>query len=339
MKDLLFRLCSVNGVSGSEENIASLVCKIMSKYADTKMLENGSVISTLGNKNSRKNILLDAHIDQIGMIVTDIDKNGFIKMAPCGGIDLRCLPGHRVKIIGKKTIDGIVGFVPSYVSGKNNNGKFESIDNMYIDTGLEPQYVKTYVSPGDCIAFNTQSKELINNRVTAQSTDNRAGVSVLIKLAERLSVQDIRVNVTFLFSCQEEVGTRGAKISAYQIDANEAIAVDVSFANQPGLNKTIHCELGKGPMICICPTLSKDVTDLLIDTAKQKSLPFQLEVEGYSSGTNADSISLSRGGIKCGLVSIPQRYMHTPSEVISQEDLENTVNLLEAYIKKGGVKV
>lgn len=338
MKDLLFRLCSVRGVSGAEGNVASLVCKLASQYADTKILENGSVVSIMGNKNSMKNILIDAHIDQIGMIVTSINKDGFIKASPCGGVDPRCLPGHNVKIIGKKEIDGIVCSVPDSVVKKSGSSKFCGMDDLYIDSGMEYGQVKMYVSEGDIVCFNSKPYSLLNGRLSAQSTDDRAGVAVLIKLAERLSCQDIGVKVTFLFSCQEEMGTRGVKTSAFQIDATEAIAVDVSFANQPGLDKSIENELGKGPMICICPALSREVSNLLIETAKHNDIPFQTEVEGATSGTNADSISISRGGIKCGVVSIPQRYMHTPSEVVCLEDLENTVNLLEAYIKKGGVR-
>ena len=155
---------------------------------------------------------------------------------------------------------------------------------------------------------------------------------------EKLKREKLNIKFTFLLSSREEIGHLGAKTSAYKIMPDEAISVDVSFAKQPGVSNDKYGVLGKGPMIGIAPSLSTKITDSLKEIAQRENIPHQFEVMKGRSGTNADSISLIRSGIPCGLVSIPQRYMHTGVEIVNYGDLENITELLFNYAKQGGAK-
>ncbi len=333
IKDLVFKLCSIPGVSGFEKNISKFVLKEISKYAKTYIDQSGNVIATIGNLDSNKNIILDAHIDQVGFIVTFINKKGFLKISSCGGIDQRILPGSILQIYGKKIINGIVISTPPHLS---YNKKNKNISEIYVDTGLNQNEIKDVVSLGDSVSFLSKPKTLLNNRIVAPALDNRASISCLICCAEMLSQIQLDHKITLILSVQEETGGLGAKIGAYHIMADEAIVVDVSFASQPGISEEKTGDLSAGPMIGIAPSLSQDVYKKLIEVSKMSNIKYQLEIMSGNTGTNSDLISISKSGIKCGLISIPQRYMHTSNEIVDLDDIENTAKLISIYAKQGG---
>lgn len=339
MKEYLEKLSNTFGVSGDEIEVSKLVLSIMKKYTDDIVItKNNNIIAVMGNTNAQKHILFDAHIDQIGLIVTYIDEKGFLKVSACGGIDRRVLLGSAVRILGKETIIGVTCCMPPHLSDGNED-KAVSADNIWIDTGLPKEKVEELVSLGDRVIFYTEYRELLNNKVTSSALDNRAGVSALIKSAEILSKEDLKdVKVTYLFSSQEETNESGAKTGAFTVGADEAIIVDVSFGNQPTVPREKSGDLGKGVMVCIAPTLSKEVTNKIIDILKQDNKPYQVEVCGGTTGTNADAISISKNGVKCGVLSIPLRNMHTQVEVIDTRDVEDTAILLAKYVMVGGVE-
>ena len=337
MKNLLYDLCIRQGISGDENDISKFVYKKLSKYCKCKIRNDGSVIGTIGNINSQYNILFDAHIDQIGLVVTYIDDNGFVKISNCGGIDSRILPGSTVKICNDPKISGIICSIPPHLSKKISDNKLPSVDDLYVDFGMDSEKIKNYINIGDRLSLFEEFQELLNGRISSPSIDNRAGVAVLIKLAEKLSKETLDHKVTILLSSQEETSSLGAITSSYECRPNEAIVVDVSFAKQPCVESNKYSKLDKGPLIGISPSLSRKVTNLLMKTAQKKDIPYQLEIMGGKTGTNADHISINRGGVNCGLVSIPQRYMHTAVEVVSIKDMENTAELLFNYAKKGGI--
>ena len=205
--------------------------------------------------------------------------------------------------------------------------------------GISKECAEKYISCGDRISFGNAFFELLNQNIASAYTDDRAGVCILIKLAEKLSKTDLKnIKVSILLSSREEIGLMGAKVSAYKIKPDEGICVDVSFAKQPGVSSDRYAELGKGPMIGIAPSLSKNIGEALKQAAIKENIPYQLEVMAGKSGTNADLISLERGGVPCGLVSIPQKYMHSAVEVVNIEDMENIVSLLFKYCVEGGAK-
>jgi endoglucanase len=227
--------------------------------------------------------------------------------------------------------------MPPHLSDGNED-KATPITKTWIDFGLPYEEISKEISLGDVLTFNSKPKMLLNNRIASACLDDRCGVAALIKCAEILSqANNLEYKVVFLISVQEETYGTGAKTGAYLVDADESIAVDVSFAAQPDVSgQYSKIELDKGPMICISPILNKAMSTALVNTAKINNIPYQLEPISGTTGTNADSISVSRGGVKSAVVSIPQRYMHTPNEVISIDDVENTAKLISEYIICGG---
>lgn len=337
MEKLLKELCTVSGVSGDELKIASIVKNKLSQFSNPRIENDGSVIATIGPTQAKNHILFDAHIDQIGLIITEVNKNGFLKFAACGGIDPRILYGSTVIVNGQENLTGIVCSTPQHLKNPNDKGKFPEINDLCVDIGTSNKDVISNISVGDSISFNPNFHKLLNNNIVSPSTDDRAGVCVMVRLAEQLYHENLSTKVTILLSSREEVGGSGAKISAFKCNPSEAVAVDVSFAKQPGLTKNKYGIINNGPMIAIAPSLSRNISNFLINISQKNSIPYQIEVMGEKSGTNADTISLIRSGIPCGLVSIPQKYMHSNVEMVNITDMENTVKLLLNYAKLGGI--
>ncbi len=337
IKELIFELCSVFGVSGSEEPAIAVAKKYLDNIAETTTDNNGNLYAVFGNKNAEKTILLDAHIDRIGFMVTDIDENGFVKVDKCGGIDVRTLQDSELVLQNDSSISGVVCCLPPHLSdGKED--KAAPISKTWVDFGMPYDEVAKHIKIGDLLTYKTSPKELLGNRISSSALDDRCGVAALIRCAELLSdASDLKYKIVILLSSQEETYGTGAKTGAYKIDADEAIAVDVSFASQPDITGMYSkIELTKGPMICISPILNKPMSDKLTEIAKKLNIPYQLEPISGITGTNADHISVSKSGVKTAVVSIPQKYMHTPAEVIDTDDVENTARLIAEYIKNGG---
>lgn len=336
LQKVLFDLCTASGVSGSEEPAVNAAKAYFESFSEVTVASNGNMFAVLGNHNADKTILLDAHIDSIGLIVTDINENGFVKVDKCGGIDIRTLQDSKLYLQKNREITGTVCCLPPHLSdGKEDTAV--SLDKTYVDFGMSEEEIKKAISIGDVLAFDVKPKMLLNNRITAPALDNRCSIAALIRCAELLSTEQLEYKVIIMLSVQEETYGTGAKTGAFSVDADEAIAVDVSFASQPDISgQYSKIEIGKGPMICISPILNREMSDKLISTAKNAQLPYQLEPVSGATGTNADSIAVSKCGVKTAVVSIPQRYMHTPSEVVSIDDVENTAQLIYQYIKCGG---
>lgn len=335
MENLLLNLCNIEGISGNESKIAEFTKSELEKYSKVKILKTKSVLATLGNEKSEIKILLDAHIDQVGFVVTDIDENGFLKIASCGGNDRRIMPGAVVRVFGKEEVIGVISCLPPHLV-KNSDSKLPQIDEMSVDLGMPKEYVENIVSLGDTVIYNSSPKKLLDSKVASKAIDNRASVAALIRCAEMISQnKNIMDNclVSILLSSQEETSSLGAMTSAYNDDYSESIVVDVSFAVQPDVSPLKAGKLSEGPMIGISPILSKDITNKLFDIAKKNNIPYQTEVMGSSTGTNADKISTTKSGICTGLVSIPERNMHTAIEVVDIQDIENTAKLLSLYIE------
>lgn len=337
MKNTLLKLVNEIGQSGDENAVSSVAAKELERYSNVRIDKFNNVIATFGNLNSPKHILLDAHIDQIGMIVTYIDEKGFISVSNCGGIDKKILPGMAVKIQGKRDVKGVFSNVPPHLSVLDSD-KFLDINKLSIDTGLNKETLDDLIAIGDRVSFDIKACELLNGRISAPGIDNKAGVAAIIHCAELLAGEgeNLPYKVTVLLSAQEETSALGAKTKAFEVEPDESIIVDVTFASQMDISEKTMGEFAKGPMIGISPILSREMSDKLISLSKENELPYQLEVMSKRTGTNADSIAVSKSGVKCALLSIPIRYMHTPCEVVDISDIESTGKLLAMYIKNGG---
>lgn len=332
LKNVIFDLSAADGVSGEESCAAQCALKYLKNYTDNCFIKNGNVIGNFGDrKKCTPHILIDAHIDQVGLIVTNIYESGFIGFSNVGGIDRRLLPAQQVCIHGKKKLAGVVCSTPPHLSGSDN--KINKIEDFYIDTGMSFEAVSNIVEPGDRITFASMPKKLLNDRITGPALDDRSGVSSILYALELLRNQKYECSFSVVFSAQEELGERGAKIAAFDIDPDIALAVDVSFAYCLG-DREYECgKMGQGPMIGISPSLSREISDNLIEISKNENIPYQLEVMNGLTSTNADQFSVNRTGCKACTVSIPLKYMHTPSEIIQIDDVENTGRLIAAYIR------
>lgn len=335
MKEILKKLCIDRGVSGSETEMLDVIKELVGDFAEVSADGMGDILVTMGDKNADKHIMLDAHIDRIGLVVTYINENGFIKAEPVGGIDLRTLQSSAVKVLGKENILGVICTMPPHLS-KNDDEL--SKDKIWIDTGLSADEVKNLVSLGDKIIVCSEFRELLNNQVAVSALDNRAGCAVLVKCAELLKDKNLPCRLSLVFSVQEEISELGAGISAYSLEPDEAVVVDVGFAKQDGVPDEKSGKIGCGAIISISPVLSKKVTDKIKDIAKRLDMECDYEVCGGSTGTNADKISVSRGGIMTGCISIPEKNMHTQVEVVSLDDMEKIAELLAVYVQEGGAE-
>lgn len=333
MKEILKKLCIDKGVSGGETEMFDVIKELVGDFAEVSADGMGDILVTMGDKNAKKHIMLDAHVDRIGLVVTYINENGFIKAEPVGGIDLRTLQSSAVKVLGKENILGVICTMPPHLS-KNDDEL--SKDKIWIDTGLSADEVKKLVSLGDKIIVCSEFRELLNNQVAVSALDNRAGCAVLVKCAELLKDKNLPCRLSLVFSVQEETSELGAGISAYSLEPNEAVVVDVGFAKQDGVPDEKSGKIGCGAIISISPVLSKKVTDKIKDIAKRLDMECDYEVCGGATGTNADKISSSRGGIMTGCISIPEKNMHTQVEVVSLDDMEKIAELLSIYVQEGG---
>lgn len=335
MKEILNKLCMACGVSGNEYDVSEIAAEMLKDYTQNVIIDNnGNVYANFGKADTPKSILLDAHIDRIGLVVTYIDDNGFLKGGSCGGLDMRTLPGSSVTVYGKEPITGVICTLPPHLQ-KDDSQAIDK-DEIWIDTGLPCEVVREKVSLGDCVMLNSFMRPLLNDRVACGALDNRIGCAVLIRCAELLKDKELPCRLTILLSVQEETTESGAKTGIDNFFSDEAVIVDVGFAHQNGVPNEKSGALGGGSIITLAPSLSKPVTEKLIEISKEMGLACDYEVCGGTTGTNADAIASARSGVACGVISIPERNMHTQVEVIDLKDAENIAQLLAKFILGNG---
>ncbi len=327
--ELLKLLTSAIGVSGAEENIVEILKEQLKPYGKVNVDILNNVSCTFGEGY---HFIFDAHIDEIGFIVTDINDDGFIKFDKIGGVDTRMLPATEVSVWGKKELKGLISTLPPHLQTPDDEKKTPDVKNLAIDTGFSKDELKGLVSLGDRITVKRNFTPLLNTFISSSSLDDRSGVaSILMSLPE---LKKLPCKITVLFSSQEEVGTRGAKSGIYDKTADEAIVIDVSFAYTPSCDKADCGEISKGGMIGFSPILDNEISKKLVETAKKYNIPYQCEIMSGRTGTNADVISINQRGIKTALISIPEKYMHQSVEVVDTADIENVSNLICAYVKE-----
>ena len=327
--DLLKQLTIPVGVSGDEWEISSVVAELLAEYGEVSVDALNNVYCTFGKGY---HFLLDAHIDEIGMVVKGISDDGFVKVDKCGGIDRRMLLASEVVVLGKERLPGIVSTLPPHLQKNDEDKKAVVFSDVSIDIGLSRTEAEKLVSPGDRVVFKRNFTPLMGNQISASVLDDRSGVAAIILALDML--RDIDAKITVMFSSQEEVGTRGAKVGPYSKNIDEAIGVDVSCGYTPFCKRSDCGDLGKGPMIGFAPILDRGISESLVSMAKKCDIPYQVEVMGGGrTGTNAAVISINRYGIRTGLISIPEKYMHSPIEVVDTTDVENTAVLIAQYIR------
>lgn len=330
IKEVLKSLSNAFAI-GSEESALNVAVDLLKPYCKITRLKGLSCIAEIKGE-SEKCILIDAHIDEVGFIVTNVAENGFVTVAKCGGIDLRHLPSKRVIIHAKRKVTGVFVATPPHLS--KGDCAAEDIADIKIDTGIKN--ARDVISVGDYVTYEPCFAPLLGNRVCGKALDNRAGVAALVLLAQRLNGKKLPYTVKLLLSDAEELGLRGAKTAVFGQDIESAVAVDVSFGDGPDIKTTECGKLGGGAMVGISPILDRAVCTTLINIAESYNIKHQTEVMGGKTSTNADVISASMAGVKTGLVSIPIRNMHTNVEVLDVADVISVADILEQYCLKGG---
>ncbi len=324
MKDLIERLTEAYGPSGCEEHICEIIRAEVEPLADDVHVDAlGNLIALKKGTGGGKKIMLAAHMDEIGLIISYVDENGFLRFQPIGGIDPMTLVGGRVRFA-----DATIGVIAP--EKRQEFKKAPDLAKLYIDIGATSRS-EAQERLGQAVGFVRPFADM-GQRIVAKALDDRIGCAVLVQVLRQLAGTPHDVHI--VFSVQEEIGLRGARTSAYSLDPDLGIAVDITAAADTPEAPKMAMKLGAGPCIKVMDggMLSHPaIKNLLIETAEANGIPFQLEVLAAGT-TDAAAIQLARSGVPAGCVSIACRYYHTPSEMVDMNDVENAVKLLLAML-------
>ncbi|MCR2035917.1 M42 family metallopeptidase [Adlercreutzia mucosicola] len=334
----LKQLLETPSPTGFEEPAAALVRERLGGVADEVSTDTmGSVSAVLeGTDREAPTLMLAAHMDEIGLMVTYISDDGFLSVAALGGVDAAILPGMRVDVHTESgVLRGIVGRKPIHLIEPDERKSVTPLSGLVIDLGLKPKRVKKLVSVGDPITFGVGFERFGDGMAVSKCFDDKCGVWVACRVMEKLAGAG-RAAGDFIAvaTTQEEIGTRGAMTAAHAWNPDVALAFDVTHATDyPGIDKTKYGNIvcGAGPVIARGPNINPVVFERLVAAAKAEGIPYQLEAEPSVTGTDARAIQVTRSGIPTGLISVPLRYMHTPTEVVCLADLDATVRLITRF--------
>jgi putative aminopeptidase FrvX len=337
--EFLEQLIETPSPSGFEQPAAKVYRSYCKEFADDVTTDiMGSTIATL-NPKAQVKVMLSGHIDEIGFMVTSIDKKGFVSFSTIGGIDMHLVPGKRVNIHTRKgKVLGVIGRRAIHLTEPEDRKKVGQVHQFWIDMGARnDKAAKKLVEIGDPVTFVDTMDKLQGDLVSGRGFDDRIGAFVVAETLRLLKPEKSRLKagVYSVASVQEEVGLRGARTAAYGIDPLVGIAIDVGFAtDHPGSDPKRYGEysLGKGPIISRGANINPKVYELMVKAAKKKKIPHQIQGIPGGTGTDANAIQLSRAGVAAGLLSVPLRYMHSPVEVLALKDLENSAKLLAEFI-------
>ena len=341
MKDLLKKLSNTPGISGFEADVRDLMIRELEDHADEINVDPlGNLIAIKKGNPSSKKIMLAAHMDEIGLMVRYIDKKGFIKFSTIGGINDQMLLNQSVCIQSEKgEVIGVIGSKPPHKMKESERKQIIKYDNMFIDIGAKNrEEAEELVDIGDPIIIRQEFEELRNGLVKGKALDNRVGCAILIEVLKRV---ETNATIYGVGTVQEEVGLKGAKTSAFSINPDMALALDVTISgDHPGIKEEdAPSRAGKGPAIILTDASGRglithpEVKKLIISTAEEENIPYQLEVSDGGT-TDATSIHLTRKGIPTGVISPASRYIHTPVSVVCIDDVVNAVELILAVLKK-----
>lgn len=333
--ELIKQLCEADGISGYEKNVAEIMKKELTKTCDKVETDSfGNIIATKGK--GKTEIMLAAHMDEIGLMVKHINEQGFINFIKIGGIDDRVLINQRVQIKTKKgSINGIIGSKPPHLQKEEEKKKIIKHDELFVDIGAKNQKeAEKMVEVGDPIVFEPNFGQLTKEVYYGKAVDNRLGCYILLKVMEKLP-KNINARIYAVGTAQEEVGLKGARVTAFKLDPDYAFAVDTTIAGDtPHIKKTeSSLKIGHGPAITITEASGRGVVthpklrERLTKTAKKYKIPYQVDVlEGGM--TDGAMIYLTREGIPTGVVSVACRYIHGSAGVFDMRDVDNTIKLL-----------
>lgn len=344
-------LCDTTGVTGFERRVSEVVKNHFSKYCDEVVVDEFNNVVGIMKASSRKNassdngkkerpfrIMFAAHIDEIGMLVKNYEKGGFLRIARISGVDPKTLLAKKVVVHSSSghEIRGIIGALPPHLIKEEDRDKAPNFEDLFIDTGLKDEELKNLVSIGDPVSFEAYLEMHHNKRmVSGKALDNRCSVMALIKTMELLRQSIFHHDLIFVATVREETNSMGASSVAYSLEPDVGIVIDVTHGkigkDDDGDERTFIC--GKGPVVCIAPVLSQKITDSLLKICREKGFSNNVEVDNGDTGTDALSITVASKGIPCGLISIPLRYMHTQVEMADMKDITGAAQVMAEFAK------
>ncbi len=291
----------------------------------------------------RPRVMLAGHVDEIGLMVRYIDDQGFLYFAAVGGVDPHLLPGQRVRVHGTNgPVLGVIGRKPIHLIEPDERSKVAKIKDLAIDIGAGGrEEAEALVSVGDPVTFAVELERMAGGKVVSRGLDDKMGSFVVAEVLRRVAERrkDLRCSLYGVSTVQEEIGLRGARTSAFGVDPDVGICIEVTFAtDHPGVDKKTvgDVRLGGGPVLSRGANINPRVFDLLRETAEDEGIPIQFEAAPRATGTDANAMQINRSGVATALVEVPLRYMHTPSEILCLEDLENAVRLVTAFVLRVG---
>jgi endoglucanase len=330
----LKKLLDTPGPSGFEGAPAKVWRTEASSFASVTCDVAGNSMAVV-NPEGSPTIMLAGHIDEIGVIVTYIDDDGYAFIAPIGGWDPQVLVGQRIRFIGRQgDVLGVVGKVPIHIIRPEDREKGARMRDLWVDVGARnKKECLGMLSVGDPGVIDARAIELPNSRLASRSIDNRIGAFTVLEALRRYAQKPGKAKLVAVATAQEEIAYRGggALVGASSLQPQMAIVVDVTFAvDHPCIEKKEHGEakLDGGPVLTRGAVVSPVVFALLRDVAERKKIPYTVHASGRDTGTDADAIHIAREGVATGLVSIPNRYMHSPSEMVSLNDVNNVAELI-----------
>ncbi len=337
MPDQFLRdLLSTPGTSGYEQNVQKVVRTFTTGFADSTETDvHGNVIAAVNPAGTRR-ILLDAHCDQIGLIVRHIDDTGFLRVSAVGGWDMQILLGQKMLVhTASGSIPGIIARKPIHLLNETERKTVPKIHEMWIDIGsLSSNETKEVVQIGDSVTPEPCLRELRNGRLAGVAMDDRAGIWVIMNALKMIAAGKPQAAVFAVSAVQEEIGLRGAQTSAYNVNPDVAIAVDVTHATDcPGIdqNEFGNVAIGGGPVVVRGANANPRVFDLLIEAAGKHDIKVQINALARPASNDGAAIQVSRGGCATGLVTLPNRYMHSPVELVAESDLQEAAKLIAEF--------
>ncbi len=328
MLERLKKLCELNGISGNEDEVRDYIISQISGKCEYTVDNLGNILCFKKGKNTpEKKLMISAHMDEVGMIVTYINSDGTLKISPVGGVDSRVIFGRAVSV-GKDKINGVIGSKAVHNLTAEEKDTAVKAEKLYIDIGaLNKENARDYVTPGDSVSFLADFLEFGDGFIKSKAIDDRAGCAVILEMID----SELEYDTHFAFVTQEEIGLRGAKAAAYTINPDIAIVLEATTAADiPEVSDDKRvCILGKGTVVSFmdkATVYDRELYRLAFDEASKNGIPCQTKTM-VAGGNDSGSIHISRGGVRTVAISVPCRYLHSPSCVIKLEDLESMKKL------------
>jgi len=331
LKETIKKLCEVPGPAGFEEKAAAYVKTLFEEYLDEARIDTlGNVIGVrkCGKDNARK-LLFDAHIDEIGVVVTGIEE-GFLRFARLGGFDARVVPATSVMLLTEPPVYGVISVLPPHVLKDEDTKSNFKLDDLFIDVGLSQEEASRMITPGTPGVPAYSVKDFGENMICGKAIDDRAGIAAILRAVELLKETELDIDLYVMASTQEEVGGRGATTGTYAIAPDYCVVIDVDHAKTPDAKPTeTSMVLGDGVIITRGMNMNPKITEMIIKLAGEKEIKHQINVSPTSnSGTNAREIQISKEGVITAVLGLPMKYMHSANEVASLDDIESAAKLL-----------